>query len=846
MAIIGGSSSWSGLDHNKQIVSGYEDTGSPFVGVGTELDFIEPPVAGHTFGKACVSTCGSRIVVEVHPDSNNLYESYLAFYDSETLQPIGLGTTNPGKNSILRFEVNQGGYTGRYTGLKMDYLGPEFIADERQVKGYHPDKRVIEGYGTQTSWYIGNKGDDGYFNLVGITSYSARTYDVGGPDQNGEMSTSASAQYESDPAQYGYGGITPVDAGPTIGTDRGSQFASLKRWLKPHGYFDWTLFQKGELAWAPMNYETVVHSPVPLRDKIAAIVEYKIPVEKASGTSAVAWGSHGYGRYNSTAAPHLGMVCLGVFGLDGEVIAIHDIKFKSPSKMRISSDWWKVQRTNLYEWKNSTGITSTNNMPQSYETRMVSMGEYGCIKLSAHNGMVGIGCTFNQAHMYDTGTFDVYGPGDGVYLFRMGDSRLAGPRYFTNLRMPQGSYMDFFPEHLDMGSNYIAATGVPRIGAGATSSLFDQSTGARQSFEFRVRSLTPTMTKNPNMCLEPDPSVDRIGYGISFVMESSNYDNTSNSAPYFTGVNTSPHSSGSYVRLYDMYGLLQGHIGDGSVTDNLSSTGSDGYPITNYTTKVSHKSLTGTNSDITVNYQTINSISLGNGKLVVGIASAYNDAGMIDVYNLRSTANIYPNMRPFLDEDLIHGSTTMNQEVPGFNVGKDRFINDRSSSSAKPKYAIDAGISTHYMGGGTGEKFGQNTFVNSQRIVIGSPDGDTLFNDGNNLSIRYDDSGLVEATNFDIDRYYDPYFYNGSFGFGREYDRDDEDFDNVEPNSSHQYLLDSKGVLAGYARTSGRFEAKDFRSGVLIVGSEAGTTPAKIKILLTPPQASVLDILGEK
>ena len=77
-----------------------------------------------------------------------------------------------------------------------------------------------------------------------------------------------------------------------------------------------------------------------------------------------------------------------------------------------------------------------NNMPQSYETRMVSMGEYGCIKLSAHNGMVGIGCTFNQAHMYDTGTFDVYGPGDGVYLFRMGDSRLSGPRYFTNLRMP--------------------------------------------------------------------------------------------------------------------------------------------------------------------------------------------------------------------------------------------------------------------------------------------------------------------------------------------------------------------------------------------------------------------------
>ena len=136
-------------------------------------------------------------------------------------------------------------------------------------------------------------------------------------------------------------------------------------------------------------------------------------------------------------------------------------------------------------------------MPQSYETRMVSMGEYGCIKLSAHNGMVGIGCTFNQAHMYgDTGTFDVYGPGDGVYLFRMGDSRLSGPRYFTNLRMPQGSYMDFFPEHLDMGSNYIAATGVPRIGAGATSSLFDQSTGAEQSFEFRVRTLTPTMEKN--------------------------------------------------------------------------------------------------------------------------------------------------------------------------------------------------------------------------------------------------------------------------------------------------------------------------------------------------------------
>ena len=69
---------------------------SAFVGVGTELDFIQPPVAGHSLEKH-VSTCGSRIVVEVHPDSNNLYESYLAFYDSETLQPIGLGTTNPGK-----------------------------------------------------------------------------------------------------------------------------------------------------------------------------------------------------------------------------------------------------------------------------------------------------------------------------------------------------------------------------------------------------------------------------------------------------------------------------------------------------------------------------------------------------------------------------------------------------------------------------------------------------------------------------------------------------------------------------------------------------------------------------
>ena len=126
--------------------------------------------------------------------------------------------------------------------------------------------------------------------------------------------------------------VSPVDAGP----DTGDHAASLRRHLRPHGYFDFTQFQRGELGWAPMNYETVVHSPVPLRDKIAAIVEYKIPVEKASGTSAVAWGAHGYGRYNSTAAPHLGMVCLGVFGLDGEVIAIHDIKFKSPSKMRIA------------------------------------------------------------------------------------------------------------------------------------------------------------------------------------------------------------------------------------------------------------------------------------------------------------------------------------------------------------------------------------------------------------------------------------------------------------------------------------------------------------------------------
>ena len=47
---------------------------------------------------------------------------------------------------------------------------------------------------------------DGYFNLVGITSYSARVYDVGSVDQNGGESNTGSS----------FGGITPVDAGPTI------------------------------------------------------------------------------------------------------------------------------------------------------------------------------------------------------------------------------------------------------------------------------------------------------------------------------------------------------------------------------------------------------------------------------------------------------------------------------------------------------------------------------------------------------------------------------------------------------------------------------------------------------
>ena len=776
MAVISGNMYFGGIDHNEQIVSaGFKDEGSPLVAIGNSIfDSIEPPHPDHSFGKACVSTCGSRIVVEVHPDPNNLYESYLAFYDTETLQPIGLGTTNPGQNSILRFEAkthNQTAYSTSETDNLYVFSPDDTVYDHLGAAG---------GYLTDGIGYVRPQYNSSYW-----TSW------INGDDNYGQ-------------------GIIPKETLPTTPDRIRENVGFLKTWLRPHGMVHWQ-DQTGTLQWAPMDYETVVHSPVPLRDKIAAIVEYKIPWTDESGN---AMNAHGYGRYNSASTNgHMGLVCLGVFGLDGEVIAIHDLKFGTPSKMYLSSRWWKAQsRHDLNEQNVSAPPPYSNISTYMYETRMVSMGEYGCIKLSAHNGMVAIGCTFNQAHMYDTGTFDVYGPGDGVYLFRLGDSRTTTPKYFTNLRLPAGSYMDFFPEHLDMGSNYIVATGVPR-GTGSTSTIFDQSTGQRQSVEYQIRMTNVTL---------PNISNDTIGYTCQFGMRSTT-NTESDDTPYFTGINTSPHASDPYVRLYDMWGLLQAHIGKGTATDKISwSSTSTGFPIVNYDTRVGYQPSSGGAGAITIDYEGLSSVSLGSGKLVVGISSVYKGVGMVDIYHLKSRANIYPNANAVGDE-AIWGESK-------------RLLMDRNLYDPL-KYTID----TDYAGPGAGNTaalMGKDVLINSQRIVIGSAEADTLFNDGNSLNIQYEDSGKVEVTNFDIPAYDAPYFFRNIRLSDSQYV--------VDKNEDHQYLFDSRGVLAGYATTNSKIEAKDFRSGVVVIGTEIGVTPAKIKVLLTPPQDTILDVLGEK
>lgn len=791
MAVITGNSYFGGIDHNQQIVSsGVKDEGSPLVSIGNSLtDSIEPPNPNHSFGKACVSTCGSRIVVEVHPDPNNLYESYLAFYDTATLQPVGLGTTNPGYNSVIRYEAGA------------DQVNPA-KSNRASV-----DRVLTHDHFYDTGYYGDNLYDSGYSRILNginvINGQGSKFYNylnnIGDPFQR----------------------IIPVDPGPTytVTDNLGDWAAAITDWYKPHGMVDWSDGETpGTLLFAAMPYETVVHSPVPLRDKIAAIVEYKIPWKVSSqsnnymnptSSTLSTITSHGYGRYNgATSTGHMGVVCLGVFGLDGEVIAIHEILFDAPSKMYLSSDWWKVQDTNDLNLR-------TDNFP-TFSTHMVSMGEYGSIKLSAHNGMVAIGCTFNQAHMYDTGTFDIYGPGDGIYLFRLGDSRQSGPKYFTNMRLPAGSYMDFFPEHLDMGSNYLAATGVPR-GTGATSTLFDQSTGQRQSNHYQIRSTSQYGFSSPES--------DRIGYGYhEYYMVTAKSDNTSNSAPYFTGINTSPHASEPYVRLYDLDGLLQAHIGVGDYTDKLSWNSSDtGYPVVNYDDEVSY--FNGSqNSTVTINYGGLSSISLGSGKLVVGISSANsNGYGLIDIYHLKSRSNVIPNMAGVGNESSWGESN--------------RIVMDDNLNSY-PNPARKRSIDVDTIPGVEPDAMGKNVFVSGQRIVIGSPDGNTLFSDGAALSIQYESSGKVEVTNFDIPNYSDPlYYYSIRLG---------DTYYNINDNESHQYLFDSKGILAGYATTDSRIEAKDFRSGVLIIGTEIGDTPARMKVLLTPPQDTVLDILGEK
>lgn len=803
MAIISGNFYFGGKDHNDQIVSaGVKDVGSPLVSIGNSLtDSIEPPDPSHSFGKACVSTCGSRIVAEVHPDPNNLYESYLAFYDTETLQPVGLGTTNPGPNSILRYE------------LVNDTVVIPSTSGWQNIVGDRPQAAKLKGY----AWDQVNTGDQASIDTIwqrgdsGSTYYRDRSYqDL--PDTGPGINT-----------QFGginYHRIEPVDKPPIYSQNRSSSWVPsiyMMNWLRPHGMVDWysTIghMGRGTISWSPMNYETVVHSPVPLRDKIVAIVEYKVP-----------WtGAHGHGRYNDVSSGHYGIVCLGVFGLDGEVIAIHDLRFSVPSKMYISSKHWRVQSSN--------GIAENYNIP-NYETRMVSMGEYGSIKLSAHNGMVAIGCTFNQAHMYDTGTFDLYGPGDGVYLFRLGDSRRSMPRYFTVMRPPTGSYIDFFPEHLDMGSNYLVATGVPR-GTGATSSLFDQSTGERRSTEYLIKGKE---TAGANF------QTDFLQNTFVWSVETKT-DNTDDVAPYYTGINTSPHASEPYVRLYNLNGLLETHIGSGTVTDVLSyDSTDDGYPILNYDNKVKYVDEDFNFETETVSYQGLSDVSLGSGKLVIGIGSAVGSRGMVDIYNLKSSSNALSRA------DLrVHNESSWGSSVDyrsGGVVGRDtvfgeytRMIQDSNYDNTNWKHALYDGYDHPDSTGG--DKMGNNVLIASQRIVVGSPDGDTLF-DGNSFNIKYSDSGKIEMNSFDMDMSAVPDFSSsGTYRY-------DDDQEITTDKDSHQYLFDSKGVLAGYATTQSRIEAKDFRSGVLIIGTGIGSTPARMKILVSPTQDTILDILGEK
>lgn len=704
MGIIQGNSYIGGFESfDEQIVGGFYDSDSP------PIDFngidIEPPQPNHTFGKVCVSSCGSRIVAEVHSDPSNLYERYLAFYDSATLQPVGLGTTCPGVGQYIDWEKPRYLYPNVFIDETID------VSDEYEYHAKHRESQRDINYSRQT---VGTF-DDGYINW-----------------------------------------------NPT-GVDRYS---------------------------FPTAYESVVHSPVPCGDKILALVEIKYP-----------WtGAHGYGRYHDTPSGHMGVVHLGVFDLDGNVINVFFLNNCTTSKMDRANPYFKHQwYIDYYD---------------SYYTCHFSMGEYGAFKLAASDGYVSIGCTFNQAHHYDTGTFDIYGPGDGIFIYRMGDPRKRGPRYFASIPIPSKTHMDFFPEHLEMGSGFIAATAKPR-GNGSVSPYFTYSSSTLSrtyTRNFIARALDygvnipalETYSGTEYVAANaPYQSIELHDYTQSPLVTPPSSTSSGNGVTGFDGTNVSPYGSEPYIRIYDYYGLLQAQIGKStSDTDGL-----DPFPLNGVwyggkdllrTYKTSFKAYNGASTtNIAVNYSGLESISIASGKLVVGITNFNSNRGIIDVYHLRSPSG-----------------TDVSELARTDRTKLFRRANDSTTDR------FDA-----FMG--------KNVGIAGNRIVIASPDADIV---GSTGALLYENSGKVDIINTSLNPYEEPAYPGSSL------------YASVSPDepSLSERIFETGGILAGYAVTNSGITFKTMRAGVIVLGTEPNNTNSKLKILRTPLQVSPLDILEQK
>lgn len=92
MALISGNSSLGNLD--QKMISGGIFGGYPPQSVGVAASIcIESPDSNWFFKDVITNNAASRVVASLHNHSNPR-ESYLAFYDPLTLQPVGVGTTS--------------------------------------------------------------------------------------------------------------------------------------------------------------------------------------------------------------------------------------------------------------------------------------------------------------------------------------------------------------------------------------------------------------------------------------------------------------------------------------------------------------------------------------------------------------------------------------------------------------------------------------------------------------------------------------------------------------------------------------------------------------------------------